>query len=107
MNTLMLGLLFCATITILVWKYKRAAVDPMDFERTKVDSLKVGELLSILHCIGELKSILWVQENYGRSLKGRRVIVDPIVYRTTKVDLMSFERIKVDPLKVGELLSIR
>ena len=48
MNTLMLGLLFCAAITLLVWKYKRATVDPMDLRRTKVDPLKVGELLSIL-----------------------------------------------------------
>ena len=36
----------------LVWKYKRATVDLMDFGRTKVDPLKVGELLSILKCIG-------------------------------------------------------
>ena len=42
----------------LVWKYKRAAVDPMDFGRAKIDRLKVGELLSILQCIGELRSIL-------------------------------------------------
>ena len=42
----------------LVWKYKRAAVDPMDFGRAKIDPLKVRELLSILQCIGELKSIL-------------------------------------------------
>ena len=60
MNTLMLDLLFCVAITILVWKYKRAAIDPFDFGRTKVDSLKVGELLLILQCIGELRSILCV-----------------------------------------------
>ena len=36
----------------------RAAVDPMDFGRVKNDPLKVGELLSILQCIGELMSIL-------------------------------------------------
>ena len=44
----------------LVWKYKRAAVDPMDFESAKVDPLKVGELLLILQCIRELRSILWI-----------------------------------------------
>ena len=32
----------------------------MSFGTTKVDHLKVGELLSILQCIGELKLILWV-----------------------------------------------
>ena len=32
----------------LVWKYKRAAVGPMDFWRAKIDPLEVGELLSIL-----------------------------------------------------------
>ena len=43
-----------------IWKYRRAAIDPMDFGRTKVDPLEVGELLSILQCIGELRSILCV-----------------------------------------------
>ena len=38
---------------------RRTKVDPMGFGRTMVDSLKVGELLLILQCIGELKSILW------------------------------------------------
>ena len=42
----------------LVWKYKRVVVDPMDFRRAKIDPLKVGELLSILQFIGELRSIL-------------------------------------------------
>ena len=42
----------------LVWKYKRVVVDLIDFGRAKIDPLKVGELLSILQCIGELKSIL-------------------------------------------------
>ena len=42
----------------LVWKYKRATVDPMDFGRVKIDPLKVRELLSILQCIGQLRSIL-------------------------------------------------
>ena len=32
----------------------------MGFGRTKVDHLKVIELLSILQYIGELRSILWV-----------------------------------------------
>ena len=45
--------------------YRRAKVDPMHFERTKVDPLEVGELLSIL----------------------------PTVYRRVKVDPMHFERL--------------
>ena len=56
--------------------YKRAKVNPIHFERTKVDPLEVGELLSIL----------------------------PTVYRRVKVDPMRFRRIKVNPLEVGELL---
>ena len=56
--------------------YRRTIVDPMSFWRTKVDPLKVGELLSIL------------------------------VHRRTIVDPMSFRRTKVNLLKVGELLSI-
>ena len=53
--------------------FERTKVDPLkvrellsilqcigEFGRTKVDPLKVGELLSILQCIGELRSILWV-----------------------------------------------
>ena len=36
------------------------------------------------------------RKNHGQSLEGRRATVDPIVYWRTKVD----------PLKVGELLSI-
>ena len=42
----------------LVWKYKRVVVDPMDFRRAKIDPSKVGELLSILQFLGELRSIL-------------------------------------------------
>ena len=42
----------------LVWKYKRATIDPMDFGRAKIDNLKVRELLSILQCIRELRLIL-------------------------------------------------
>ena len=38
--------------------YRRAKVDPMSFERTKVDPLKVGELLLILHGIGH--AIIWL-----------------------------------------------
>ena len=40
--------------------YRRTKVDPMSFGRTKVDPLNVGELLSILQCIKELRLILWV-----------------------------------------------
>ena len=40
--------------------YKRAKVDPMGFGRTKVDPLKVGELLSILHGIDH--AIIWLYE---------------------------------------------
>ena len=58
--------------------YKRAKVNPMHFERTKVDPLEVGELLSNL----------------------------PTVYRRVKVNPMRFRRIKVNPLEVGEPLLI-
>ena len=40
--------------------YRRTKVDPMGLERTKVDPLKVGELLSILHDIGH--AINWLYE---------------------------------------------
>ena len=42
-------------------------VDLVSFGRTKVDSLKVGELLSILQYIGELRSILanYYAQNIG------------------------------------------
>ena len=76
--------------------YKRTIVNPMSFGRTKVDPLKVGELLSILWVLGEL----------GRPLEGRRAFVDPTMYKRTTVNPMSFGRTKVDPLKLGELLSI-
>ena len=56
--------------------YRRIIVDPMSFRRTKVDPLKVGELLSIL-------------------VHGRTIVIP-----------MSFRRTKVDSLKLGELLSI-
>ena len=59
--------------------YRIAKIDPMHFERTKVNPLEVRELLSIL----------------------------PTVYRRAKVDPMHFGRTKVDPLVVGELLSIQ
>ena len=58
--------------------YRKAKVDPMHFERTKVDPLEVGELLSIL----------------------------PTVYGRVKVDPPRFRRIKVNPLEVGEPLLI-
>ena len=58
--------------------YRIAKVDPMHFERTKVNPLEVRELLSIL----------------------------PTVYRRAKVDPMHFGRTKVDPLEVGKLLLI-
>ena len=50
----------------------------MHFERTKVDPLEVGELLSIL----------------------------PTVYGRVKIDPPRFRRIKVNPLEVGEPLLI-
>jgi len=40
--------------------YKRVKIDPISFEKTKVDPLEVRELLSILQYIGKLRSILWV-----------------------------------------------
>ena len=58
--------------------YRRAKVDPMHFNRTKVDPLEVGELLSILST----------------------------VYRRVKVNPMRFRRVKVNPLVVGEPLLI-
>ena len=42
----------------------------------------------------------------GRSLQGRRVTVDPIVYRIAKVNPIRFGRTNVYPLEVEELLSI-
>ena len=39
---------------------RRANVDPMNFGRTKVNPLKVEELLLILQCVGKLLSILWI-----------------------------------------------
>ena len=39
---------------LLILVYRRTIVNPMSFRRTKIDPLKVGELLLILHCIGEL-----------------------------------------------------
>ena len=38
--------------------YRRTKVDPMSFERTKVEPLEVGELLSFLQYIRELRLIL-------------------------------------------------
>ena len=35
-------------------------IGDMGFKRTKVNPLKVGELLSIPYCTGELRLILWV-----------------------------------------------
>ena len=40
--------------------HRGTIVNPMNFRRTKVDPLKVGELLLILQGIGELLSILCV-----------------------------------------------
>ena len=40
--------------------YRRAKVDPMSFRGNKVNLLKVGELLSILHGIGH--AIIWLYE---------------------------------------------
>ena len=45
-----------ATVDPIV--YRRAKVNPIRFGRTKVDPLEVEELLLILRCIGELRSIL-------------------------------------------------
>ena len=45
-----------ATVDPIV--YRRAKVNLIHFGRTKVDPLEVEELLSILRCIGELRSIL-------------------------------------------------
>ena len=33
--------------------YRRDKVDPLHFGRTKVNPFEIGELLSILQCIGE------------------------------------------------------
>ena len=43
---------------LLILVHRRTIVDPMSFRKIKVDPLNVGELLSILQCIGELLSIL-------------------------------------------------
>ena len=54
--------------------------------KSKVNLLKIGELLSILSVLEELRC--------------RRTIVNPMMYRRNIVDPMSFRRTKVNPLKV-------
>ena len=62
--------------------YRRTKVDPVSFEGTKENPLEVGELLLILQCMEEQRSVLRVLEEL-RSIPWR-----------TKVDPMGFREVE-------------